>query len=196
MKYKKEDLEKMIYINKMSYVAIGNHYGVSDTYIKKVAQNLGISLPGRKKFPEGWIPHNKGKKKINYCANCGKECDFFSKKYCSQECMGISNRTKTYDKYITAIKNNENIAENEAVRTYKRYILEEQNNCCSICGISNTWQDNSLTLILDHIDGNAANNKRENLRCICPNCDSQLPTFKSRNKNSARKERYLKNYKN
>lgn len=49
---------------------------------------------------------------------------------------------------------------------------------------------------MDHINGDAANNKRENLRLICPNCDSQLDTFKSKNKNSARKERYLKNYKN
>ena len=40
--------------------------------------------------------------------------------------------------------------------------------------------------VLDHIDGNADNNNRENLRLICPNCDSQLDTYKSKNKNSAR----------
>lgn len=44
--------------------------------------------------------------------------------------------------------------------------------------------------------GDAANNRRENLRLVCPNCDSQLDTYKSKNKNSARKKRYLKNYKN
>lgn len=38
------------------------------------------------------------------------------------------------------------------------------------------------------IDWNASNNKRENLRLICPNCDSQLETFKSKNKNSARRK--------
>lgn len=45
---------------------------------------------------------------------------------------------------------------------------------------------NELHFILDHIDGDASRNDRDNLRLICPNCDSQLPTYKSRNKNSAR----------
>ena len=50
---------------------------------------------------------------------------------------------------------------------------------------------------IDHIDGDASNNKRENIRMICPNCDSQTETFKSKNKNSKRrnywKEKIIKN---
>lgn len=38
-----------------------------------------------------------------------------------------------------------------------------------------------LVFIVDHIDGKASNNRRDNLRCICPNCDSQLDTYKSKN---------------
>lgn len=50
-----------------------------------------------------------------------------------------------------------------------------------------------LALVLDHIDGNPDNNHRDNLRLVCPNCDSQLPTFKSRNRGngrSFRRQRY------
>lgn len=68
----------------------------------------------------------------------------------------------------------------------RKYIYEQQNYCCEICGISNVWNNKDLNFILDHIDGDASNNHRENLRLICPNCDSQLDTYKSRNKNSAR----------
>jgi hypothetical protein len=41
-------------------------------------------------------------------------------------------------------------------------------------------------LVLDHIDGNPTNNCRENLRLVCPNCDSQLATYKSRNRGNGR----------
>ena len=66
------------------------------------------------------------------------------------------------------------------------YIYDSQNNLCAICGIPRTWNNKTLNFILDHIDGNAANNHQDNLRLICPNCDSQLDTYKSKNKNSAR----------
>ena len=45
-----------------------------------------------------------------------------------------------------------------------------------------TWNNKELHFILDHIDGDATNNTRNNLRLICPNCDSQLDTYKSKNK--------------
>lgn len=48
------------------------------------------------------------------------------------------------------------------------------------------WNNLELVFILDHIDGNADNNERINLRLVCPNCDSQLDTYKSKNKGSAR----------
>ena len=75
----------------------------------------------------------------------------------------------------------------------KRHIFDDQFRCCAICGSASTWMGMRLILVLDHIDGDSTNNARENLRMVCPNCDSQLPTFKSRNRGKGRyfrRERY------
>lgn len=47
---------------------------------------------------------------------------------------------------------------------------------CSICGQEPFWQGKDLTLILDHINGHNHDDRLENLRWVCPNCNQQLPT--------------------
>jgi hypothetical protein len=63
----------------------------------------------------------------------------------------------------------------------------QQNNKCDICKCEPIWNNKPLVFVIDHIDGDASNNKRKNIRLICPNCDSQTDTFKSKNKNSKRR---------
>ena len=66
-------------------------------------------------------------------------------------------------------------------------LREEQNNTCAICHRPTEWEGKLLVLILDHVDGSSTNNSRGNLRLICPNCNSQTPTFSGRNKGRGRK---------
>ncbi|KDE99267.1 HNH endonuclease [Mycolicibacterium aromaticivorans JS19b1 = JCM 16368] len=66
------------------------------------------------------------------------------------------------------------------------YLNTAQSGCCAICGGTNVWLGLHLAFVLDHIDGDPTNNRRENLRPICPNCDSQLPTYKGRSRGKGR----------
>ena len=76
---------------------------------------------------------------------------------------------------------------NYSPKRYKDLILLEQNNMCAICGCAPYHNGKPLVFVMDHIDGDATNNVRDNIRLICPNCDSQLDTFKSKNKHSTRR---------
>ena len=51
---------------------------------------------------------------------------------------------------------------------------------CAICGIKE-WNNKTLSLELDHINGINNDNRLENLRFLCPNCHSQTVTYGSRN---------------
>ena len=54
---------------------------------------------------------------------------------------------------------------------------------CAICGLENQWNGKELILQLDHINGKHNDNRKENLRFLCPNCHSQTETFSGKNKN-------------
>ena len=83
-------------------------------------------------------------------------------------------------------------------RLRKRVILEQKNKC-KCCGIDK-WNNEPITLELEHIDGNHHNNERNNLKAICPNCHSQTSTFGNagkgnRYKKITKRDSYLREYK-
>lgn len=69
-------------------------------------------------------------------------------------------------------------------KTLREWYLkgEYSSYCCSICGQEPFWNGKELTLTLDHINGDNHDNRLENLRWVCPNCDRQLDTFGSKNR--------------
>lgn len=122
------------------------------------------------------------------CNVCGKLLSRDSKGNLCYNCLVVKNREDTIKRWLES--GDTGCAVSTTLRnSIREYILNSQQCKCAICGVPNVWNGKELRFVLDHIDGDASNNFQHNLRLICPNCDSQLPTFKARNKNSARKHR-------
>ncbi len=64
-------------------------------------------------------------------------------------------------------------------RLAREGLLKER---CAVCGSNPTWQGQPLILVLDHVNGIHNDHRLENLRLLCPNCNSQTATFSGRNR--------------
>lgn len=53
---------------------------------------------------------------------------------------------------------------------------------CELCGWAQVSEDGRIPVELDHVNGNHADNRLENLRILCPNCHSLQSTHRGRNK--------------
>jgi hypothetical protein len=58
-------------------------------------------------------------------------------------------------------------------RLYAEGIKERH---CELCGQGEIWHRRRMSLILDHINGRATDNRLENLRIVCPNCAATFDT--------------------
>lgn len=174
----KDILYKWVHVEKLSYIEICRRLNCSTATIKKYMIKHDIPIPIRtKRQSPAW---NKNKTKY-HCQYCGKPLPSTKgyRKFCDLTCFSKFYQKEKYENYLN---NQDNFVNKEITYQWlKPIILHEQDNKCSICGMEPIWNNKELHFILDHIDGDAQNNRRNNLRLICPNCDSQLDTFKSRN---------------
>lgn len=162
----------------------------SDETIKKIRENVlsYMNKNGIKHKPKTEKVYKKKEK--FFCKSCGVLLSRKNKTgYCKLCCNKFkpNGEEELREKYIKEWLESGELKTNSAPRKRVRnYILKEQNGLCDTCGLKQEWNGKKLIFVLDHIDGNNKNNKRENLRMICPNCDSQLDTFKSKNKGKGR----------
>lgn len=63
----------------------------------------------------------------------------------------------------------------------RRALIESGVPCTCKCGLKNKWRGHRLVLRIDHVNGDWSDNRRSNLRFMCPNCHSQTDTFGNSN---------------
>jgi len=125
------------------------------------------------------------------CPVCGKEPARSDYKYCSNACQHefqyLSYIAKWRDGKVKGL-----LAMGVVSGYVKRYLRRKFGNKCCLCGWSEVNpKSNIVPLVADHIDGNWKNNSEENLRLICPNCDSLSPTYAGLNKGNGRPSRVI-----
>ena len=124
---------------------------------------------------------------MNSCKNCQKTVKRKVSVYCSNQCQkDFEHKVLVKEWLLGNIKGTVGRTL-QIARFVRKYLKESRGSACSECG----WDEvhpvdgKSLTEI-DHIDGDASNTVPENLKILCPNCHSMTPTFRARNKVSAR----------
>jgi hypothetical protein len=77
-------------------------------------------------------------------------------------------------------------------RLYKEGLKKRE---CELCGQTEIWNGEKMSLILDHINGINNDNRIENLRIVCPNCNATLDTHCGKNvKQKPYKQKISKKY--
>jgi hypothetical protein len=119
------------------------------------------------------------------CLNCSSMVKI-QKKFCSTRCCCTYKSNSLFKEWVE-FRDIKDIP-NSRLRKYLTTLFGYK---CSKCGID-SWQGNKITFEVEHIDGNSSNCHPSNVCLLCPNCHSQTPTYKAKNKGNGRLSRRLR----
>jgi hypothetical protein len=96
---------------------------------------------------------------MRQCRGCGSPLSKRSQKvYCSNACQGSARRVTNTKRWLES--GEARIAGHQS-HYIREYLADAQSGCCAICGAAGASFGLPLAFVLDHIDGDPTNNRRE-----------------------------------
>ena len=168
--------------------------GKSKTTVRYWLEKYGLRTKGKLKRSPIWeMPHEEFKSIVDKSKTYTEILKHFGLQNKGRNSNTLKKRLREDGLSFTPIKgyryNKLNLKDVMVVNsTYKREHLKRRlikedilKEICDICGLINEWNGDKLILVLDHINGISNDHRLENLRLLCPNCNSQTPNFCGRN---------------
>lgn len=132
------------------------------------------------------------------CLSCGEKI-FYNKYrqkglFCDTQCSANYKTDQYITKWLAGEIDGLTNAKATNTSSYIKTYMKKNYKHCEICGLDK-WNNLPIPLEMDHIDGNALNNNRTNLRMICPNCHNQTDNYGAKNFGKSTRVLYYKTIK-
>lgn len=162
----------------LSRAAVARELGISKPTVTYHASVLGLASNSKCNRRYDWAEVQRYYDEGNSITECQRHFGFARQTFADAVKRGaVESRPQAGAAALYLIT-----GERQHRGTLKRALLRERlkDYRCEGCGISE-WRGEPLSLALHHVNGDARDNRLENLQLLCPNCHSQTENFAGRN---------------
>lgn len=114
------------------------------------------------------------------CVVCKEPVPQHNRRYCSNTCQKVDTQERWVAAWLAGEFNPPHGGEGRVPEYIKRWWFATFGEQCLECGWAKRRRiDGRIPLTWDHIDGDCSNNRRVNLRLLCPSCHALTDTYGS-----------------